>query len=416
MTIPFMYHFARLVNAVILISLLAILIRKLMPDEKWASRTLWLVCLGSGMGYVTMFFHVLSDNERVAEGYPFLSIFGNPHFTLGMAIFVGIILILIEADGWINAVKAGILTLILAVVQPFMVISIIAVAGLHAAWKYYKDRRLDYRIPLLILVGGLSYLGYQFWALNTDPVLAQWTVQNRTPAPAWWDFILCISPAIMFCILAIFRRKKLTIQPHPIIIIWLISLILLTYFPFALQRRFMAGIYIPVVILAFVGITSFVSQPRLMNWLYRVAWVFSLPGTLIFVILSIYGIINHDNAYYLSKGEAQALSWLDTKGKPASLVLASPSTGLFIPTWSNDCVIYGHPFETLNLEASKQLVTSIFDGSMGDEEIDEFLQNRGVDYVFYGPREKDLGNPDFIDTLPVIFSSGDVIIYQVPQN
>ncbi|MGA9396703.1 MAG: hypothetical protein WBV22_00465, partial [Anaerolineaceae bacterium] len=415
-TIPFMYHFARLVNAVILISLLAILIRKLIPDEKWASRTLWLACLGSGMGYMTMFFHVLSDNERVAEGYPFLSIFGNPHFTLGMAIFVGIILILFEADGWADAIKAGILTLLLAVVQPFMVISIVAVAGLQAVWKFFRDRHLDYRIPLLILVGGLSYLGYQFWALNTDPVLAQWTAQNRTPSPAWWDFILCISPGILFCILAVIRWKKIIFPPHSIIIIWLVSLIILTYFPYALQRRFMAGIYIPLVILAFIGITSFVDRPRLMNWLYRIVWVFSLPGTLMFVILSIYGIVNHDNAYYLSKGEAQALSWLGTEGKPASLVLASPSIGLFIPTWSNDCVIYGHPFETLNLEASKQLVTSILDGSMGNEEIDAVLQNRGVDYVFYGPREKSMGNPEFMDTLPIVFSSGDVVIYQVPHN
>lgn len=416
LSIPFMFHFARLFNAAILIFMLGFLIRKLIPDDKWAIRTLWLVTLGSGMGYLTLIFHILSDNERVSEGYPFLSMFGIPHFTLGMAIFIGIVLILMRDDGWINAAKAGILALLLAIVQPFLVVNIVAVAGLQTVWKFIGNRRIDYRIPLLIFVGGLSYLGYQYWALNTDPVLTQWTAQNRTPAPAWWDFILCISPALFYIILAVIRRTKIVFPPHSIIVIWFVSTVLLTYFPYALQRRFMAGIYIPAVILAFIGITSFFDQQRAMHWLYRAAWVLSLPGTVIFVVLSIYGIVNHSNTFYLTRGEVQALSWLGTDGKPDSLVLASPSTGLFIPTWSDHCIIYGHPFETLNHEASKQLVTSIFNGSMSSQEFNDYLKRAEVEYVFYGPREKILGDPDYFKSLPVAFTSNDVIIYQVPSD
>lgn len=415
-SIPFMFHFARLINAGILIFMLAILIRKLIPDKKWAIRTLWLVSLGSGMGYMTLIFHTLSDNERVAEGYPFLSIFANPHFPLGMAIFVGIIICLLNKDNWKNAIKAGILSLLLAVIQPFMVISIVMVAGFQTVWTFFRNRRLDYKIPMMVVIFGLSYLGYQYWALTTDPVLAQWTAQNRTPAPAWWDFILCISPAIIFCILGVLRRRYIVFPPNSIIILWLIGLVLLTYFPYALQRRFMAGIYIPVVILALIGIAAFQEKPKLEKWLYRAAWIFSIPGVLIIFILFIYGISMKSNAFYLTKGEAQAFSWLNNEGKPDSLVLASPSTGLFIPTYTEDCVIFGHPFETLDQVASKKLVESIFNGSLSSQEVNVYLQSKMVEYVFYGPREKVLGDPEFISALPIAFSSDDVIIYHVSHN
>ena len=103
LSIPFVFHFSRLVNAGILVFTLACLIRKVIPDDHWASRALWLTCLGSSMGYVAMMFGQLSDNERVAEAYPFLSIFGNPHFTLGMAIFAAIVICLMMPDTWKRA-------------------------------------------------------------------------------------------------------------------------------------------------------------------------------------------------------------------------------------------------------------------------------------------------------------------------
>ncbi len=416
LSIPFVFHFSRLVNAGILIFTLANLIRKVIPDDRWASRALWLTCLGSAMGYVAMMFGQLSDNERVAEAYPFLSIFGNPHFTLGMAIFAALVICLMMPDTWKRALVAGVLSLALAIVQPFMVVSIVAVAGLYAAWKLYREHRLDYRVPLLVALGGGIYLTYQYWALTTDPVLAQWTAQNVTPSSPWWDFILCLSPAIFSSILTLVRRKHLAFPPHPVIVIWLLSLIVLVYAPFALQRRFMAGIYIPLVILAFAGLTTFLKQQRLIRWLYNALWVLSLPGAVLFLLLPVYGISTHNDAFFLSRGEVQAFQWLNDTGKPDSLVLAGPSTGLFIPTYTPDCVFYGHPFETLNQEANEQLVTNMFKGVFDTSDAKAYLSEQGVEYVFYGPREKKLGNPKFLQGLTVLYSNPDVTIFAYPQE
>jgi hypothetical protein len=39
-----------------------------------------------------------------------------------------------------------------------------------------------------------------------------------------------------------------------------------------------------------------------------------------------------------------------------------------------------------------------------------------VDYVFFGPRERMLGSPEFPLDLPVAYSNDDVIIYEYPQE
>jgi hypothetical protein len=301
-------------------------------------------------------------------------------------------------------------------VEPFLVVNIVAITGVYAAWKLFREHRVDYRIPLLIVLGGGIYLTYQYWALTTEPVLAQWTAQNITPSSAWWDFILCLSPALLYCILALVRRKHLAFPPHPVIVIWLVSSIVLVYSPFALQRRFMAGIYIPLVMLAFVGVTAFLSQDRLTKWLHNILWTFSLPGAVLFLLLPVYGISTVNSAFFLTRGEVEAFQWLNATGKPDSLVLAGPSTGLFIPTYTRDCVFYGHPFETLNQEPNEQLVTNMFKDVFATPDAKAYLSDQGVDYVFYGPREKKLGTPDFLQDLKVAYSNDDVIIYEYPQE
>ncbi len=416
LTIPFVFHLARLINTVILVFVIARLLSRVIPDERWAARALWLTCLGSGMGYVALFFGTLSDNAVVTEAYPFLSIFGNPHFTLGMAIFTSIIICLMEVDTWRRAFIAGGLALLLAIVQPILVVSIVVIAVLNSAWKLIRDHRLDYRIPILVGLGGGLYLLYQYWVLTTDPILAQWTAQNITPAPSWWDFILCLSPGIFYCILAVSRRKHLAFQPHPVMVIWLISLAVLTYLPFDLQRRFMAGIYIPLVTLAFLGVTAFLQNGRLTRWLNNLIWILSLPGVILFLLVPVYGISTHNDAFYLTRGERDALRWLNDSGEAGSLVLASPSMGLFVPTYTEDCVFAGHPFETLNQETNELIVTAVYQGVYSASATNDFLESKGVDYVFFGPRERVLGSPDFLQDLTVAYSNDEVIVYEYPHE
>ncbi len=412
-SVIFIFHFSRLVNCLILIFILATYFEKVIPDPAWSKRALWLAGLGSGMGWLVLPFGIMTSDMWLAEAYPFLSMFANPHFPLGLALFLAIILLALDADTWRNAILVGVLSLLLAVIQLFMVVTVLLVIAIITVvwWNHYKEYHL--KCLVFSLFFSLPYMLYQYWALNTDPILAQWTAQNQTPSPAVWDLILSLSPVVIFAVVALLRYKKISSEYRLIVAAWLFVTIILTYIPMALQRRFLSGVYVAGVQLAVLGILTFFNNKRLMSRLYRILLLLSLPGTLIILLLSMFGVSTHSPAMYLTNAEMQALSWLKSNSPNGSLVLASPGMGGFIPAYSGNCVIYGHPFETLDQEASKKSVIAILNGGMSSLQIDEFIHREGVDYVFFGPREKALGDPHYFKTLPIVFSNDNVIIYQV---
>jgi hypothetical protein len=320
---------------------------------------------------------------------------------------------MLDTDSWRTAILAGVLSLLLAVVQLFMVVTVLLVVGIIALIQMLRFKRFHLKTLALSIIFSIPYLLYQYWILNTDPILKQWTSQNLTPTPAVWDLLLSLSPAVFFALVSLIRYWKLKPDYRLIITAWLFVTVLLTYLPMALQRRFLSGVYIAVVLLAVLGILTFFERPLVMSRLYRILLFLSLPGTIIIILLSVFGIRSKSPALYLTYHETQGLNWLKSNSSNGSLVLASPGMGGFIPAYSGNCVIYGHPFESLDYERNKKMVMSLLDGSMTPTQIEEFLRREGVDYVFYGPREKNLGNVDYYDRLPVAFSNGDVIIYQV---
>jgi hypothetical protein len=79
-------------------------------------------------------------------------------------------------------------------------------------------------------------------------------------------------------------------------------------------------------------------------------------------------------------------------------------------------VLYGHPYETVNAGAEKAQVVGFFRGELASP--GAFLEQRTVDYIFYGPRERRLGPlPGEIKARQVYSSDtpgdGGVVIYQV---
>jgi hypothetical protein len=135
--------------------------------------------------------------------------------------------------------------------------------------------------------------------------------------------------------------------------------------------------------------------------------VSSLSNLLIYVA-TLGGIQKRDPAIFLTSDEAQAFDWLAKETPPHAIVLAAPKTGLFIPVRTDARVIYGHPFETVEAQAHKQAVEDFFTGRLSAE---SFFALYPVDYIFYGPREKQLGTLPELIGWHVVFQRNDVTIY-----
>jgi hypothetical protein len=188
---------------------------------------------------------------------------------------------------------------------------------------------------------------------------------------------------------------------------------MLIYLPVSLQRRFMMGLFVPLACLAgyaFAGLTP--SLGKRIGMLSAVVLVLSVLTNLLLLLVAQHGIQTRDPLLYLTRGEAQALDWIEAHTPPDALILASPQTGLLIPAHTGRHVLYGHPYETVNAQPEELAVSQFFTHEDAAQAA-EFMQRRGVDYVFYGPRERQLGELPELEPLQLVYSMSGVEIYQV---
>jgi hypothetical protein len=176
------------------------------------------------------------------------------------------------------------------------------------------------------------------------------------------------------------------------------------------------GLYVPLAIFAAVGV-SWISdgQTRRFAILSILVVILAVPTNLLVLMSARLGVLSRDPQIYLNRAEALAIDWLEANTPQDSLVLASPSTGLFIPSHSGRRVIYGHPFETVHAAEEKSAVQAFFSNSSPESQ-SQFVRERGVDYLFYGPREQQLGLLNLSDDFQLVFQSGEVLIYATSEN
>lgn len=414
LSLIFTFHLARAAASVFLtVSMYVFCLRTFPENRTWAERCFLWVCLGSGMGWLLFTFGIITTDLWVPEAYPFLSEYVNPHFPLGLSLLLWIFIWSGQNDTK-SRIYIFLAAACLAVIQPFAIVICAAVLVVLTAWRWFEQKRLEGLNLFALLAGGGPFLAYQFWITTSDPVLAGWNSQNQTPSPALWDLILSFSPAILFAGLALFRFRSWRPNYYQkVAASWFVCCLVLILFPFSLQRRFLTGFYVPVVILAVIGVTLLVSSLKIQRRVFTLLFLLSVPTILVVLALAVFGISGHDKSLYLQVGEQKAFVWVSENTPLNSIILASPDTGNLIPAYTGRRVLYGHPFETVNAEIQKAQVTDLFNGSISTTAAIMILHELNIEYVFYGPRERLLGSPAFIQQLKPVFQGPEVVIYTV---
>lgn len=412
------YHLARLVGALCLALALHQFLAQPPERPKYLGWAFALALFGSGMGWLALPFGKFPSDFWVAETYPFLSAYTNPHFALGLALLLWLLLAARDPrrPGWLCLLLA----LALAVAMPFGVAMALAVLGALAAWEAWAGwragqgwkalwRQLPQRF-LWTLSGGGPVLLYYLWVTQTDPLLAGWNAQNLTPSPPLWDLALSLSPALLLALPGAWLAWKRRIPSDRLLLVWALLGLGLLYLPLGLQRRLMTGLYIPLIGLAGLGLEQIETRlGKRTGLLATLTLVFALLTNLLVLLAGQQGARTHAAELYLQRGEASALAWIAQDTPPQSLVLASPGMGLFIPAYTGRRVLYGHPFETVNAVQEQAAVEQFF--SAGVQAGRDFLAQRGVDYILYGPRERALGNWLEQSGLPIVYQADGIVIY-----
>lgn len=412
------FHLARLSSALFFFCIIWKLIKNIIKDQELNIFAFVLCALGSGIGWLVSFFGILPMDFWVAEAYPFLSVYVNPHFPLSMALILKGILLFDSRPSKLIWPQISAIGFVLANLLPFGFISL----GLLLLVKLVLGLKLDTKNKLITLViysiSGFPILIYQYYLTRSNPLLAEWNLQNQTPAPEILNLILSLSPSIILAIICFFRiLKKQSNKDELFLAIWMALALILTYLPFNLQRRFLLGIFIPTSLLAMIYLRK-VFKSRSFTLAASMLILFSLITNTIVITMGFIGVASHQAVLFQSKSESEGLEWIEKNSSEDTVVLTNSRLGMFLPAYTGRRVIYGHPFESIHAEENKLSVDQFFNCHLDDASAKEIIQSFKVKYIFWSDYQNEGAClPEMIKELDPILSleyqSGSTKIYEI---
>jgi len=433
-SIQLIYHLFRIASAFVLMIGLWFFFGRVFTGKRTRRLAFGLALFGSGMGWLVSFFGILSADFWVAEGYPFLSAYSNPHFPLGLAIMLGFLAPAAPGNLQINTMltmQQRIIFFIsgfaLAVLMPFGVVITVVVLAAVLTWEFIdfpkNQLSLIKRLGLilfhsqtgqkliLLILGSATILIYQVWISGSDPILAAWNAQNITLSPSLWKLLIAYSPIVLAAIPGIYFSLKAREKKTRILLLWAGLGLLLLYIPWNLQRRFISGYLIPLTGLAAISLDRLFSRKNIVGMAaLGLIIVLMVPTNLMIVLGGIQAVENKSASLFITKDEFLGLNWIEENTGEQAVILASPEMGLLIPAYTGRRVWYGHPFETAGAARMETKLLNFFAGA-SSEDSKEFLEKS--DYLFLGRRERELGEVEIGPGFELVFKSGKIHIYRI---
>ncbi len=391
-----------------------------------------LVCTASGLGWITQIIAparppaLTPIDFWLIDAYYFFSIMIFPHFSVSIIMLLcGYIAFLrhkvMTATDIILALGAS---FILSLVHPFLLMVFDLVPILYFGLCAWKIRRWPIRQGIILFCIGLTQLPivvYDFWILNTRFPFTMWQAQNLTLSPPAHYYILGYGVLVFLTIVGLSTFLKYA-RHAAFIPIWIGVVLVASYLPWTLQRRFLIGYQVALSVVAAYGVA------KLSAWVgggaYR-AWRIKASLILLGAISNIYlvsgytamALMEHPT-YYHSPDEAVALSWLKTHTTWDETILGAYQTSGRIFGALGHRVVAGHWTETADLANKNRKVAAFFAATTPTTERQAIIERWHIRYVYVGPEEKALGDfaAESSPLLEKVFEQGTVSIYRVSVN
>lgn len=422
------YHLARAVFGLLLLLTIYAFFARFTADIT-ERRLAWaLTAVGSGMGWLlillglTNWLGALPLDFWVPEAYVFLVLYNLPHLALAETLLLWAVLWTLESHEerrLAPAIWAGFAGLGMTLVVPFYAGVLAAALGAYLTALGLRERRIPWqRIGQTAVVGACiaPVLAYNAWAFTTIPAFRAWTTQNLILSPHPLHYLLgylpLLIPAVPGALQVLRQRESRWLLPMA----WVLVVPLLLYAPFNLQRRLIAGVQVPLALLASRGLVSWF-KPRARTWrLDLIAWVaLAALSNVLLVTGSLVQLGDRTLPAFRPAAEVAAVDWLAKHAKEDDLVLCTYESGNFIPTLAKVRVFIGHGPETLYREEKEAAARKFFDAETDDAWRQELIDKYGIEWVFYGPAERTLGSwdPSSAHYLAPIYDETAYTIYEV---
>jgi hypothetical protein len=241
---------------------------------------------------------------------------------------------------------------------------------------------------------------------------------------------------ILLAVYTVFRINPFSLKPmndnRLFILGWFLVTFLLVYLPVDYQIHLLNGWQVPMAILATTGLFDYI-----IPWIKRVLGrsagreKFSassikmtaavvlilavLPTNLYLFAWRFLDLSRHDYPYYLYKDEINAMEWLDDNAQPDDVIFSSLTVGQYIPAMTGSHAYLAHWAQTVDFYTKTDTVNAFFSAQSGQVDQTKIMLDEGIDYVFFGPAEKQLGIEEISgsETLSEVYANGLVAVYKV---
>lgn len=445
LSLPLAYQLARLGSGLALLLMVYRFAAAFLPyPTRWYAYLLTVTA--SGLGWLSLFWPMPWSGEKgpidqwVPESNVFFSIYTFPHFAVAFLCILGFflnVLPVVENEtggaGRGRVIRAIIYGVTLGFIHPYMVLPLGLVPAFYLLWRTVRARQFVWR-PWLTLIGiGLVLVpvaGYSLAVFVVVPHYRAWLAQGVMLSPPVVGYLLGYG---LLWGLAAWGAWRMRSYPRlPFLLIWIVVTFILAYLPLNTQRRFIEGVQVALGLLAgaglHLGLLPWLSgrlqgfKARYPQRVLGVRWL-GLTGIVLFLSLSnFFVILSHslvvtvrDSFLYYQDDDAAALRWLLAQEKWDAPVLSADETGNLLGGQIGQRVVLGHWAETIDYAATFYRVAEFFGDDTPDALRQQWLDEWGVAYVYWGRYERELGafDPATVSYLEPVFTEGEVTLYQV---
>jgi hypothetical protein len=388
-----MFHLARVAAAFALTASAWAFITHFIENRSARRFAFYFCAIGLGMGYViqALGHPVIFGNPtdtldwRMPELTAFYSVLALPHFAWsGVFAGAGVVLTLkaIQRGSIAVAVLAGAAWLGQASIHPQMPIlmggaTAVALILRPASPRGWLAAAVAFAIPA-------PYILYCYFAFIGNPEVQRWTFHSKNALPPeGFSLFFAIAPQLLLALTGIPVALRRRSREDVFLVAWLVLLAAILYLPNPagdLRRRFLDGLYLPLVVLGAMGMYQTI-LPRLRSArahaLIPFSYVaFASVGSA-FLVLAPLAVVSQPQ-YSVSRAEYDGLNWLGAQ--PAGRVLSMPGVGLYVPAYSPDTVYVGHYDETFDYLNKTQTALDLLTGKA---DIVQFDSANRIRYVIW---------------------------------
>ncbi|HEV1997303.1 MAG TPA: hypothetical protein VGR61_04120, partial [Candidatus Dormibacteraeota bacterium] len=372
----------------------------------------------------------------------FYSVLAIPHFTWAaalMAISMAQLMVLARAPGarasTAPAIGAAVAMVMLCLIHPQMLFLLAPLAGVYLV--LVRARPVNWVLMAIPFVICLPLLLYYVRILTADPVIVEWSRQWKHQAPGFFSLLFGLGLPLLLAAVAVAAGAGRRTPELGLILAWVVLVGLMLYLPnpVNIQRRLIDGLYIPVSILAAVGLEVVIrrraSRPRgalrRPGAIVGLAVGLSLITPLLLWVLAMGWAVGHEPNLFQPTAEIAAIDWLASvrgSSDPPPGVLSDPLTGLYIPERAGVRVYAGHYSETLFYLDRARLArgeiqlgdgTGTVTSGTTTLPVDAFMQEEDIEYLLIGPQERAAGAGRVPASLMLVYDHDGVQVYRRPS-